>query len=94
MIKEKKQENNRKNELAVDAKKNIFHYDELKQSDPKMSNQNWISPDYNPGCLKRVKSSVNQPKKYRIEKELYYMRDGKKVIMSKDDLINFIKERK
>jgi hypothetical protein len=80
--KEKKQE-------VIEAKKIVFHYDELKQGDPKQSNYNWISPNYNPGCLKRLKSSVNKFKKYSIQKELFYMRDGKKVIMSVGDIISF-----
>jgi hypothetical protein len=82
MSKEKKQE-------VIEAKKLVFHHDELKQSDPKTSNYNWISPVYNPGCLKRLKSNYNKFKKYSIQKELFYMRDGKKVIMSAGDTISF-----
>jgi hypothetical protein len=81
----------KKNEPAVtESKKNIFHYDELKQGDAKQSNYSWISPDYNPGCLKRIKSQYNKQKKYQIQKELYYTRDNKKVIMSVGEIISFI----
>ena len=75
---------------TIEAKKNVFHYDELKQGDPKMSNYSWISPDYNPGCLKRLKSKFNPNKKYSVEKELFYMRDGKKVIMPVGEVVSFI----
>lgn len=80
--------------VTVEARKNVFHYDELKQGDPKMSNYSWISPKYNPGCLKRLKSKFNPFKKYQVEKELFYMRDGKKVIIIKGDTISFIMENK
>lgn len=83
MSKEKKQE------TTIEAKKNVFHYDELKQGDPKISNYNWISPTYNPGCLKRMKSAYNKFKKYTVQKELFYMRDGKKVIVAAGDVISF-----
>lgn len=89
MSKEKKQEVKEKRQEVLEAKKNVFHSDELKQSDAKTSNYKWISPDYNPGCLKRLKSTVNKFKKYSIQKELFYMRDGKKVIMSVGDVISF-----
>lgn len=89
MSKEKKQEVKEKRQEVLEAKKIVFHYDELKQSDPKTSNYNWISPKYNPGCLKRLKSTSNKFKKYSIQKELFYMRDGKKVIMSVGDMISF-----
>lgn len=83
MSKEKKQE------TVIEAKKNIFHYDELKQNDPKTSNYSWISPAYNPGCLKRIKSAHNKFRKYIVQKELFYMRDGKKVNVAAGDTISF-----
>jgi hypothetical protein len=86
MSKEKKQE------AVIEAKKNVFHYDELKQGDPKVSNYSWINPSYNPGCLKRMKSAYNKFKKYTVQKELFYMRDGKKITMAAGDLISFTSE--
>ena len=86
MSKEKKQE------AVLEAKKNVFHYDELKQGDPKVSNYSWINPSYNPGCLKRIKTNNSKFKKYSIQKELFYMRDGKKVTMSIGDSISFTSE--
>lgn len=80
----------KKSETVIENKKNIFSYDELKQGDAKISNYKWINPDFNPGCLKRVKSSFNKQKKYQIQKELYYIRDNKKVIMGAGDTISFI----
>lgn len=72
-----------------ELKKNIFNYNELKQSDQKLSTNNYINPDFNPGCLSRVRSTSNPYKKYKVEKELYYTRDNKKVQLSKGEIINF-----
>lgn len=83
-------ENKNEVTLIAENKKNIFNYDELKQGDPKMSNYSWINPNYNPGCLKRLKSQNNKFKKYQIQKELYYVRDNKKVTMSIGETISFI----
>ena len=49
----------------------------------------FINPKYNPGCLKRMKSPTNKQRKYQIEKELYYIRDNKKVHLSKGETIYF-----
>lgn len=73
-----------------ELRKNIFNYSELKQSDQKISTNNYINPDFNPGCLSRVKSSSSPQKKYKVEKDLYYVRDNKKVSLSKGEIINFI----
>jgi hypothetical protein len=89
MSKEKITIKEKKNEQIVEAKKNIFHSDELKQSDLKINNVFFISPKYNPGCLKRMKSPTNKQRKYQIEKELYYIRDNKKVHLSKGETIYF-----
>ena len=72
-----------------ELKKNVFNYNELKQSDQKLSTNNYINPDFNPGCLSRVRSTSNPQKKYKVEKELYYTRDNKKVQLSKGEIINF-----
>jgi hypothetical protein len=74
----------------VESRKTSFHYDELKQSDPKMSKFEWVNPKFNPGCLKRIKSKTNLFKKYQIQKEMFYMRDDKKVIMPVGEIISFI----
>lgn len=75
---------------SIEARKNIFHYDELKQSETKISKNEPVSPKFNPGCFKRLKSKVNLSKKYQIQKELFYMRDGKKVIMPVGEVVSFI----
>lgn len=89
MSKQEKQEK-QKEQTPVEARKNIFHNDELKQSDTKMAKFECVSPKFNPGCLKRLRSKNNLFKKYQIQKELFYMRDGKKVIMPVGENISFI----
>lgn len=84
------QKDKKKEQTSVDAKKNVFHFDELKQSDQKMSTNKYINPHFNPGCLSRVKSNTNGTRKYSVEKELYYMRDHKKVFISKGEMVNFV----
>lgn len=77
-------------EVVIEAKSNNFTYESLKLKDQKIANK-WISPDFNPGALKRIRNSTNQKKKYEVRKELFYEEGNKKIWLSIGDQIFFIK---
>jgi hypothetical protein len=80
-------------EVTIEAKSNVFNFDALKLKDQKIVNK-FISPDFNPGALKRLRSknNLNVGRKYTVQKELYYEDGNKKVWLSIGDTIQFIKE--
>ena len=48
-------------EVVIEAKSNVFTYDALKQKDQKIADR-FISPDFNPGALKRIRNKNNTKK--------------------------------
>ena len=84
---------NNTKEVIIEAKSTVFDYQTLKQKDQKISDR-WISPDFNPGALKRSrnKNNVNVGRKYSVQKQLYYEENGKKVWLNIGDTIQFVKE--
>jgi hypothetical protein len=77
-------------EVVIEAKSNVFTYEALKQKDQKIADR-FISPDFNPGALKRVRNKNNVKKKYEVMKDLYYEEGNKKVWLSLGDQITFSK---
>lgn len=77
-------------EVVIEAKSNVFTYDALKQKDQKIADR-FISPDFNPGALKRIRNKNNTKKKYEVMKDLYYEEGNKKVWLSLGDQITFSK---
>jgi len=76
--------------VTIEAKSNVFTYDALQQKDQKIANR-FISPDFNPGALKRVRNKNNQKRKYEVMKEVYYEEGNKKVWLGIGDQITFSK---
>jgi hypothetical protein len=85
--------NNTVKEIVIEAKSNVFNYKTLKQKNQKITDK-WISPSFNPGAIKRLKSknNLNVGKKYTVQKELYYEESGKKSWLNIGDVIQFVKE--
>jgi hypothetical protein len=77
-------------EMVIEAKSNVFTYEALKQKDQKIADR-FISPDFNPGALKRVRNKNNPKRKYEVMKDLYYEEGNKKVWLSLGDQITFSK---
>lgn len=77
-------------EVTIEAKSNVFTYQTLKQKDQKITDR-FISPDFNPGALKRIRNKNNQKRKYEVRKELFYEEGNKKVWLGIGDQITFIK---
>jgi hypothetical protein len=77
-------------EVVIEAKSNVFTYEALKQKDQKIADR-FISPNFNPGALKRVRNKNNVKKKYEVMKDLYYEEGNKKVWLSLGDQITFSK---
>lgn len=76
-------------EVVIEAKSNVFTYAALKQKDQKIADR-FISPDFNPGALKRVRNKNNIKKKYEVTKDLFYEEGNKKVWLSIGDQITFV----